>query len=93
MKMSNPGLCCDDCFAMLAKRSTRAAKLWLDLCDAQRRYGIFGLVTPDTTPSLLLLEHMGFITTTDTRDLIVVKVHGQEDDQLGAFFCGGKCDE
>jgi hypothetical protein len=93
MKMSKPGLCCDDCFALLAKTNTKAARLWMDLCEAQRRYGVFGLVTSDTTPSLLLLERMGFIITTDTRDLIVVKVRGEQDDQDGFFFCGGRCDD
>jgi hypothetical protein len=93
MQMSKPGLCCDDCFAVLAKTNTKAARLWLDLCEAQRRYGVFGLVTSDTTPSMLLLERMGFIITTDTRDLIIVKVRGEMDGQDGFFFCGGQCDE
>lgn len=93
MKMSKPGLCCDECFAMLAKKNTRVARLWMELCDAQLRYGIFGLVSSDTSPSLLILERMGFIVTTDTRDLIIVKVRGEIDDQDGFFFCGGQCDD
>lgn len=93
MKMSRPGLCCDDCFALLAKKNTRVARLWMDLCEAQRRYGIFGLVTPDSTPSLVILERMGFIVTTDTADLIIVKVRGEFDDEEEFFFCGGCCDD
>ena len=91
--MSNPLLYCFDCFVFLSKTNIKAARLWNDLCEAHRRYGIFGLVTSDTTPSLIFLERMGFIITTDTRDLIVVKVCGQQDDQDGFFFCGGRCDE
>ena len=90
MKMSKPGLCCDDCFCMIAKRSTTAAKLWLDLCEIQNTCQCFGLAILDN-PYLQLLESYGFITTTDTQHLIVVKVHGKEDDVLGSFFCGGKC--
>lgn len=91
MKMSKPGLCCDDCFAQLAKHSTKIAKLWLDLCEAQARYGIFGLLSPDSTPSLVYLERNGFIITTDTSDLIIVKVRGELDEHHSFFFCGGNC--
>ena len=90
--MSEPGLCCDECFAILAQKSTTVAKLWLDLCQANLRYGIFGLVTPDTTPSLLMLEQLGFITTTDTANQIIVRVNGLEQDDIGPFFCGGACE-
>ena len=93
MKMSKPGLCCDACFALLAKMDTKVARLWMDLCEVQLRYGIFGLVTSDTPPSLLLLEQMGFIVTTEKRDLIVVKFRGEQDNQDGFFFCVGHCDD
>lgn len=92
MKMSKPALCCDDCFAMLAKNNTKIARLWMDLCEAQCRYGIFGLVSSDTTPSLVFLERLGFILTTDTRDLIIVKVRVERDEDDRLFFCGGQCD-
>lgn len=90
MKMSKPGLCCDECFELIAKRSTNAARLWLDLCHIQDTCALFGLAIQDN-PYLQLLEILGFITTTDVMDLIVVKVHGKEVDPLGSFFCGGNC--
>lgn len=90
MLMSKPGLCCDECFDLLAKRSTVAARLWLDLCAIQSSCSIFGLKIDDNPP-MQLLEYLGFITTTDMPNLIVVKVRGKEEDGLGSFFCGGKC--
>lgn len=92
MKMSKPGLCCDQCFELLAKRSTKAARLWIDLCEIQSTCSIFGLRIEDN-PLLQLLEVLQFITTTDVMNLIIVKVHGQKEDGLGPFFCGGNCDE
>ncbi|MFI0477762.1 MAG: hypothetical protein ACH349_01365 [Candidatus Rhabdochlamydia sp.] len=88
--MSDPGLCCDECFNLLAKRSVDAACLWLDLCEIQKSCKVFGLKVEDD-PYFQLLECLGFITTTDALSLIIVKVHGREEDGLGAFFCGGKC--
>lgn len=90
MLMSKPGLCCDECFDLLAKRSTVAARMWLDLCEIQNTCSIFGLKIDDNPP-LQLLEYLGFVTTTDSHNLLVVKVHGKEEDGLGSFFCGGNC--
>jgi hypothetical protein len=90
MKMSKPGLCCDECFDLLAKRSPRAARLWLDLCEIQNTCALFGLKIHDNE-LLQLLEILSFITTTDTKEVIVVKVHGKVEDTLGSFFCGGNC--
>jgi hypothetical protein len=77
---------------MLAKKSTKMAKLWLDLCDIQHKHGLFGLVSPETV-EFKTLETMGFITSTETSDLLIVKVNQEEDFFLGPFFCGGKCEE
>lgn len=90
--MSKPGLCCDSCFELIARRSTNAAKLWLDLCELEMKLERFGLRTPDF-PTLSLLESMGFIVTTDIPGIIIVKVHGRRKDSLGTYFCGGKCCE
>jgi len=92
MKMSKPGLCCDNCFGLIARRSTSAARLWLDLCDLQMQSQQFGLRTLDF-PTLRLLEILGFILTTDIQGVIIVKVKGRVDDTLGTYFCGGKCGE
>ncbi len=88
--MSKPGLCCDKCFFLIAERNATAAKLWLDLCQVQENCLCFGLKLLDN-PYLELLEELRFITTTDTKDMILVKVQGIAFDEAGAFFCGGLC--
>lgn len=90
--MSKPGLCCDSCFDLIARRSTNAAKLWLDLCDIQVHSQTFGLRTRDF-PTLRLLENFGFILTMEKPGMILIKVQGQKYDALGTYFCGGKCNE
>jgi hypothetical protein len=92
MKMSKPGLCCDDCFALIAKRSPNAAIVWADLCEIQSRCEIFGLKMEDN-PTIQLLESLGFLTSTEIPGIILIKIHGQEQDPLGSFFCGGNCGE
>lgn len=90
-----PGLCCDDCVELIAKRSPTAARLWMDLCEIQTRCKVFALKIEDNPP-LALLEFLGFITTTDQKspdgvDMIVIRTHGGSIDPLGIFFCGGSC--
>jgi hypothetical protein len=89
MQMSKPGICCDGCFALIAKKDTKAARLWLDLCEIQVNAQIMS--TEVENGSLKLLEKFGFIVTTDTIDRIIIKVGGRKDDASGPFFCGGKC--
>ena len=84
------GLCCDKCFALIAKRNTSAAKLWLDLCEIQLTLNVFGLLLPEI-PGLRLLEVLDFIATTETRDLVIVKVYGKKNMGGKIFFCGGYC--
>ncbi len=91
MKMSKPGLCCDSCFGLIARRSTSAAKLWMDLCDIQiKTPNRFGLKLVDI-PALRLLEILGFVLTSDTDQLTLVKVNGKHCDSIGTYFCGGNC--
>lgn len=90
MKMSS-SVCCDTCFDFIAQQNLQASKLWLKLCDIQSTCIIFGLRIEDN-PLLQLLENERFITTTDTPECIVVKVHGRSDAD-GYFFCGGHCEK
>lgn len=83
-------LCCDFCFEKIAKKNSTAASLWLDLCELQDTCYILGVMVPDNH-LLHLLETMGFITTTETEDMLLMKVHGKEEEYFGSFFCGGLC--
>lgn len=91
MIMAKPGMCCGQCFGLIARRDTKAAKLWLDLCELRMHSPIFGLVMDDC-PELRVLERLRFIVTTDTPEVIFVKVKGHQRDAIGSFFCGGDCD-
>jgi hypothetical protein len=91
MQMSKPGICCAKCFRLIASKSTNAARLWLDICDLQIKAELLS-TDVENTP-LRILETFGFITTTDTIDKVLIKVHGKQYDDLGVYFCGGKCDE
>ena len=75
---------------MIAQKSPRAARLWLDLCEVHMNSGFFGFKMPDN-PSLQTLETMRFITTTETSNMILVKVHGHYFDDGDTLFCGDKC--
>lgn len=92
MKMSSDALCCDDCFHLIAKRNSTAASLWLDLCQLEKTYNIFGL-RMDDFPNLRLLETMGLLVSTDTDELIIIKVNGKKIDEDGPYYCGDLCEQ
>lgn len=91
MEMSKPGLCCESCFEIIAKYNTHTAALWLDLCELQLHSPVFGLWTEECE-ELRLLEILGFIVTTETPNIIIVKVKGERCDNQGPYFCGGNCE-
>lgn len=88
--MSRPVLCCDDCFEIIASQSTNAARWWMDLCKIQASCQCFALKVHDNK-EFNLLERLGFITTTDLPEHIVIKVHGLTREEEGDFFCIGRC--
>lgn len=88
--MSDSAKCCDECFDLLARQSPPAAALWIKLCEIQETCRIFALRIDDN-PYLTLLEKARFITTSETADTIIVKVHGKIYDPDGSYFCGGCC--
>lgn len=86
-------LCCDDCFALICKKSTKSARFWLELCALKDENGIFGLRT-NQLEEIRTLEVMGFIMTTEilteaNKEILVVKVNGEKQN----YFCRGNCDE
>ncbi len=92
MMMSKADLCCGLCFELIARQSLKAAKLWVELCNIRRRSYLFGLMIQDTE-NLQLLEQMRFITTTETDEMIIVKMPPALEDEAGAYFCRGDCEE
>lgn len=92
MKMSNEFVCCERCFETLAKRSTKAAKIWIDLCQSYMNIpGLFSV--EGQTEQVRILETLGFVITTDCSDdvysnYIILKVNGHHKDAYGEnYFC------
>lgn len=93
MKSSKCGICCDECFASIARRNTTSARLWLDLCETLVKLKVAALVMSEHI-DLSILEDLGFITTTEVPDMpdeILVKLMGKSNDLDGHFFCKGDC--
>lgn len=92
MRMSNPTLCCDNCFSIIAKKNARAAKLWLDLCEIQGDSGfVFGLLTTDFS-KLRFLEMNRFLISHETDNVMIVHMKKKEEGNL-MYFCGGACEK
>lgn len=94
--MMSKVVCCDTCFERLAKRSTSAARIWLDLCRIRLEKGqVFELKCQDFA-ELHTLEIMGYVITTDYPSRIGIFVNGycitDKDEEV---FCleGGEHDE
>jgi hypothetical protein len=74
---------------MIAQQNTAAARLWLDLCELLLKSRLSGLKILDT-PELKLLETMRVISTTETNDMIIVKIFSLISDGEEVLFCGDK---
>ena len=83
-------VCCEHCLELIAREKPGCARIWMMLCASQRN-GIVSDVPDMINFRLSYLEKMGFITTTDQKDTLSVKVHGHKTDGECSFFCTGKC--
>ncbi len=74
--MDNHFVCCEECFEKIGKKSTSAARLWMQLCGIRLQRGeVFSLYMQDF-PELRVLETLGFITSTETALEVLVRLHG-----------------
>ena len=86
--MSKYFACCERCFETIGKRSTNAAKLWLDLCALRLVKGDTITMDIQDFPELRSLEVLGFVVSTDKPGSIVIKVKGHCLTEDGDdFFC------
>lgn len=93
VKMNRAGICCEKCFASIARKSTKAAKLWLDLCEMNTDHlNIFYMTQPLTAP-INLLELDGFIELNKTPSIVKIKINGKHKDESGVYFCLEKSHE
>lgn len=88
MKMSEKYfICCEECFEKIGKKSTSAARLWMDLCAIECQYGLINFKAFDD-PALRTLETSGYIITTDKPKHINVRLIGRMETEEGQpFFC------
>ena len=71
----------------MCKRSTTAARLWMDLCALDCEYGLINLKCNDN-PALRMLETSGFLITTDKPSHVAIRLKGRMETQEGEpFFC------
>lgn len=87
MKMNEKAICCEKCLKVVAKRNVASSRLWLDLCDLDKKYGIFGIKSCEN-PHLRILELFRLIMTTESDKTIFIKVSGKKSDAEGDFYCG-----
>lgn len=87
--------CCRICFKNLAKKSTKAAKFWLDLCDGEKPYaGEEGVIVFNEMASqihqdkLRILENENLIVSTENSTETFVKLMFFEDSDKEVIFCG-----
>ena len=93
MMMSEQRYCCDRCFDSIGRRSVDAARLWLDLCElAQSSDPTLVWINTEPSPSLRVLEVMGFLVTTETDTQTRIRIKGESSDETGIYFCGGECE-
>ena len=93
MTMSRYFVCCEQCFETIGKKSTKAAKLWMDFCALGLQESEIVVIENNDFPELRVLENLGFVVTTDRYRAIAVRVIGHGITEDGEhFFCrkGGR---
>jgi hypothetical protein len=78
----NKSPCCPKCFQSIAHLNTRAAKLWVDMCEYVSFTGN-NIVLKDKYcgEDLIDLEKFGYIISTDDETRIIVKLNGLTQDE------------
>lgn len=82
--MKSKARCCNQCVEMIARRSTSAARMWMDLCSYSMEFARLHFKQEEDGYELRLLEQLGMVTSTDVDDRIVLKVNGLNP---GNIFC------
>lgn len=65
--------CCHSCFSYLFLKNAFMAALWLKICEQFYQNEV---VLAFERPEYIDLENMGYITTTDFYDLIIIRPNG-----------------
>jgi hypothetical protein len=92
MKKMNKAYCCDVCFEALAKRSTSAARLWVEICDVLYEESFLRVVSSGESKfdeSLQILEEEKFLISMDTQDFVIIKSCNFDANEPKYPFCRG----
>ena len=75
-------VCCNQCFTRIAKKDTKAARLWSDICaffvKLDGNFILRESKVPWVIPQFKLLEKLGYILTADSEDGVKVRVNGYD---------------
>lgn len=85
--MSKYCICCEKCFECIGKRSTNAARLWMDLCTTKMDCGNPVVCMPYETPEIRALELLGYVVSTEMQDHVRVNVLGYFSNEYQHAFC------
>lgn len=85
-------LCCDKCFERVAKKNVSSARMWLDLCRVSEEEGdYFALMDTQYFDigclELRVLENLGYITTTESSNMLRLRMNGRRQDDAATYFC------
>jgi hypothetical protein len=81
-------ICCEECLEDIGRKSTKAARLWLDLCALRLKKGEVITFPLDNLAEIRALELLGFILTTEDQSWLKVKIRGLHlTDEGDDFFC------
>lgn len=83
--MKNKISCCDLCFDEIARKSSAAACLWLDLCSFGQNLLV---LNGNDTPQIRWLEILGYLRSTETANQILIQLEGYSETEDGdPYFC------
>lgn len=84
---------CPKCMENIAKKNTRAAKFWMDLCGLKLQMGDI-LQFETSSDEMILLEKMGYIVTTEkNKSKILLKMKGNfYERKSNDVFCLENCE-
>ena len=91
--MKSKYTCCMTCFDKIAKEDTNSVRIWLDMCRIAHEISPLFKIRIEDFEELRVLELLGFLTSTEVQDGIIVRVHGNQRYPYGSHFCIGDCDE
>lgn len=84
-------ICCERCFQDIAFHNTSAAKFWMDLCNLRLKRGEYVILMGQDNDELQILEHAGFIITSDMPHHVMIRIMCHMQTVNGEdFFCAKK---